>query len=120
MKNIKYARPFFAFNRRNVTIPIHIKPKKSTVNKSKYVRAEKLITVWARAFFRGSLVCRDTASIDNCENILFDDFRKIYLVFGIMGGFYAGHYKSAEIFPKGHVLMRLCWDAPWQRVNEAE
>ena len=49
-----------------------------------------------KAFFRGSLVCRDTASIDNCVNILFDDFRKMCLVFGRMGGFYAGHYKSPE------------------------
>ena len=60
------------------------------------MRPRKVGYCVGKAFFRRSLVCRDTASIDNCVNILFDDFRKMCLVFGRMGGFYAGHYKSPE------------------------
>jgi hypothetical protein len=37
VKNIKYTRLFFFFNQRNVTILIHIKPKRSAANKSKYI-----------------------------------------------------------------------------------
>ena len=77
-------------------IPIQIKPKRSTVNKLKYIAPRKVGYCVGKAFSRGSLVCRDTASIDNCVNILFDDFLKMCLVFGRMGGFYVGHYESPE------------------------
>jgi hypothetical protein len=60
------------------------------------MRAQKVGYCIGKAFFRGSLVGRDSASIDNCVNILFDGFRNLCLVFGGLGGFYPGHYKSPE------------------------
>jgi hypothetical protein len=79
-----------------VTIPIQINPKKSKINKSKYMRPQKVGYCVGKAFFRDQLVCRDAASIDNGVNILFDDFRKMGLIFGREGRFYAGHYESPE------------------------
>ena len=60
------------------------------------MRPQKVGYCVGKAFFRDQLVCRDAASIDNGVNILFDDFRKMGLIFGREGRFYAGHYESPE------------------------
>lgn len=49
-----------------------------------------------QAFFRGWLAGRDPASSDHGVKILFDDFHQMGLVFGSIGGCYAGHYEFPE------------------------